>query len=88
MTVFTPVQLISTQQRKLAAPFAVNPPRGVAVAACQQKSLSTVTLTFETTCETPAKAINTSERHLSADPPTAAKSLPPGAIPIPRIAWQ
>lgn len=88
MTVFTPVQLISTQQRKLAALFAENPSGGAAVAACRKKSLSTVTLTLETTCETPAQAVNTAERHLSADPPTAAKSLPPGVIPIPRIAWQ
>jgi Phasin protein len=78
----------SRQAQRFGEIFANNPPGGAEAATAEEKSLSTASLTFETTCETPAKAIKSAESHLSADPPTGSRALEQGAIPMPRIAWQ
>jgi hypothetical protein len=77
----------SRQAQRFGGIFANNPPRGAEAAAAEERSLSTASVTFETTCETPAEPIKSAESHLSADLPTASRALEQGAIPIPRIAW-
>lgn len=73
MTVFTPVQLISTQQGKIAALFAL-PNEALHV--------------FQSLVEFNLQTIKSVQSRLSAYPPTASMALQQVALPIPRIAWQ